>query len=122
MAISVTTTDLLRNRPPVRVPVKLASRSIKITLVLDPAAVASALRPHAQGDDRVAVDIAVEGRTLRADFNPKSVRKVIAAIREHGPEGVAVLIQGRLMADNSLTDCGLVAQPKTPKPAKAEAA
>jgi hypothetical protein len=88
---------------------------------LEPAAVATALQPFAHDDSRTRIQIEVEGRKLCADFAPKAVRKTLAAIREHGAEGVAVLIQGRLMADNTVADAGLVAQPKAPKPAKTEA-
>jgi len=95
----------------------LTARAIKIVLVLDPAAVEQTLRPLAIADRRVPIAVDVEGRRLTAEFAPKAVRKVLSVLAEHGADGVAVLIQGRLMADNSIADAGLVAQPKAPKPA-----
>lgn len=122
MAVSATTSGLLRRHPAAPLPVKLAARALKVTLVLDPAAVAAALRPHEHSDDRTLMEIAVEGRTVRCDFAPKAIRKALGLIRAHGPEGVAVIIQGKLVAGDRITEAGLVAQPKTPKPAEQEAA
>jgi hypothetical protein len=118
MAISVTTDGNLRHGP-----AKLGARSCKVTLLLDPAAVLAALKQHAQAaGDRVAVVVQVDGRSLTASINAKSVRKTVSAIRDQGPDGVAVIIQGRLMDDNSIAECGLVAQPKIRKPEAAAAA
>ena len=55
---------------------------------------------------------------MSVDLNAKSVRKAIAAIREHGSDNVAAIIQGRLAGD-SITAAGLVAQAKV-KPAEVE--
>jgi hypothetical protein len=59
----------------------------------------------------------VAGRTVTASVNAKAVRKAAATIAEHGPDMVAVILQGSLMLDNTLADSGLVAQVKQPKPA-----
>jgi UDP-N-acetylmuramate-alanine ligase len=90
----------------------LTARSLKVTLVLDPTEVAIALQPFAAVETRIPLQINVAGRSLRADFAPRAVRRALAALQEHGAESVSVLIQGRLMGDNSIADCGLVAQPK----------
>jgi hypothetical protein len=51
----------------------------------------------------------------------KSVRQAIAIVREHGPEAVAAIVQGRLSGDQ-IADAGLSVQPKRPKAVeKAEA-
>jgi hypothetical protein len=50
-------------------------------------------------------------RRVTADLNAKSVRKAVATISEHGPDGVAVIIQGKLVGD-AITEAGIVAQPK----------
>jgi hypothetical protein len=98
----------------------LTARSIKITLVLNTAEAAAVLRPFADTRHRVAVKIAVEGHRLSADFS-KAIHKALAAVEEHGPEGVAVLIQGKLVSGGRVIEAGLVAQPRTPKPAQGRA-
>jgi hypothetical protein len=92
--------------------VQLQARSIKLTLVLDPPAVAAALEPFATTEQRIPVTVSVEGRRLTADFPPRAVRRALATITEHGSDGVTCLIQGKLLADNSIGDAGLLAQPK----------
>jgi hypothetical protein len=49
------------------------------------------------------------------------VRRAIAMVREHGPEAVAAIVQGRL-SGNQIAEAGLSVQPKGPKPAPAETA
>jgi hypothetical protein len=101
---------------------QVTARSIKIVMVLDPAATVAAFRPfQAINTERALMEITVEGRKLRASFSTKSVRKVINTIKEHGAERVSVLIQGRLMGDDEIAEAGLVAQPKIAKPAAAAA-
>ena len=56
---------------------------------------------------------------LSAELNAKSVRRALATIGEHGPDGVSVIVQGKLVGD-TITEAGIFAQPKA-KPA-AEAA
>ena len=60
---------------------------------------------------RVVIDIRLPDRRVSVDLNAKSVRKALAAIGEHGPDGVAVIIQGKLVGD-TITEAGIVAQPK----------
>jgi hypothetical protein len=48
-------------------------------------------------------------------FNDRlTLDESFAAIEEHGPEGVVVVIQGRLMSGDKLADAGLVAQANAP--------
>jgi hypothetical protein len=61
-----------------------------VTLVVDGAVLAGYTVPER---DRPRVTIAAGGRTVTAELNPKSLRKAIATIREHGAEAVAVVLQ-----------------------------
>jgi hypothetical protein len=96
----------------------LNTRALKCTVVLDPAEVAQLVA--SDGKPRVVVAIRLPDRRVSADLNAKSVRKAIAAIAEHGPDGVAV-IQGKLVGD-TISEAGIVAQPKVRPQAAAEAA
>jgi len=95
------------------------NKALKVTAVLDPAAVASITVPN--GQPKFTLRITAAGRTYAADLNAKSLRRCIAAIGEAGPDGAAVILQGKLNGDTIL-EAGIVAQPKTPKPAAADAA
>ena len=88
----------------------LNARSLKCTIVLDPAEVAQLVT--ADGKPRVVIDIRLPDRRVSVDLNAKSVRKAVAAISEHGPDGVAVIIQGKLVGGDVITEAGIVAQPK----------
>ncbi len=66
---------------------------------------------------RVLLTIAVpDFGTLTADVAGKSVRKAQAQIAEHGVDGVAVIVQGRLVSGNRIIEAGLVCLPRPPKP------
>jgi hypothetical protein len=98
---------------------ELAARAIKLTVVLEAAAVAAiavldGVRP------RISVNAA--GRRLTAELNPKTLRKTIATIREHGPDQVAVVLQGKLAAGDAIEEGAITAQVKTPKPVPAPVA
>ena len=96
----------------------LNARALKCTIVLDPAEAAQIVA--ADGKPRVVIDIRLPDRRVSVDLNAKSVRKVLAAISEQGPDGVAVVIQGKLAGD-AITEAGIVAQPKV-RPQTAAAA
>jgi hypothetical protein len=100
-------------------PKPLNARAMKVTIVLDPAEVAQLVAPD--GKPRVVIDIRLPDRRVSVDLNAKSVRKAVATIGEHGPDGIAVIIQGKLLGD-TITEAGLVAQPKVKPAAAAEAA
>ena len=59
--------------------------------------------------------------TVTADLAAKSVRRAIAMVREHGPEAVAAIVQGRL-SGSQIAEAGLSVQPKGQKAEQAEAA
>ena len=94
--------------------VRTTARSLKTTLVLDAASFAGLKVPD--GQPKVAIEVKVGDRKVTASVNAKSVRKVAATIAEHGPDMVAVILQGLLAPDNTLAEAGLVAQVKQPKP------
>jgi hypothetical protein len=87
----------------------LNARALKCTIVLDPAEVAQIVA--SDGKPRTIIAIRLPDRRVSADLNAKSVRKAVAAIGEHGPDGVAVIIQGKLVGD-LITEAGIVAQPR----------
>ena len=94
----------------------LTTRGLKCTVLLDPAEVESLAL--VEGLPRVQLNIrTADGRTVIADIAAKSVRKVQATIAEHGTDGVAALLQGKLGKGDVLLEAGLVAQVKAPKPA-----
>ncbi len=57
---------------------------------------------------------------LSAELNAKSLRKCITVIEAAGSAGANVILQGKLEGD-ALMEAGIVATPKTPKPATGEA-
>jgi hypothetical protein len=91
----------------------LQSRTVKATIVLDPKALASVEVPNGLG--KVTLSILAGGRTITAEVNAKSLRRCVATIAENGPDGVAVVLQGKLEANDTLLEAGIAAQPKTPK-------
>ncbi len=90
----------------------VSAKALKVTTVLDPAVLAGLAVPN--GSARTEFVLDVGGRKVTGAFNSKSLRRAAAAIAEHGPEGVTIMVQGRLVGD-ALEDAGIVAQPKTPK-------
>jgi hypothetical protein len=96
---------------------ELAAKTIKLTVVLEAAAVAAIVVPDG-GRPRIVVSAA--GRRLTAELNPKTLRKTVATIREHGPDQVAVMLQGKLAAGDVIEEGAITAQVKTPRPPSAE--
>jgi hypothetical protein len=95
-----------------RPPAVVSARSVKVSLVLDPAQVLEALTPFAAVETRIAVAIDTPDRRLEADFAPRAVRRVLAAVAEYGIGNITVLIQGRLGAGDRVLEPALLAQPK----------
>ncbi len=96
---------------------KLESRALKASLVLDPAVLAAVVVPN--GTAKVTLRVAVAGQTIVADVNAKSLRRNIAVITDAGPDGVSVVLQGKLEPGNILTEAGISAQLKAPRAAAA---
>jgi hypothetical protein len=95
----------------------LVTRSIKVSAVLPPDALAKLHLPD--GQPRFLLTIETGNARYTADLSSKSVRKAKAAILEHGPEAVACVVQGKLDG-NRITEAGLTVQGKTPKPVAPE--
>jgi hypothetical protein len=93
----------------------LNARALKCTLVLDPNAVLTAIKPLQRIEARIPFRIAVDDRMLSCDFAPKAVRKAFNMIEEHGTDAVTVLIQGRLGSGDLVLEAGLVVQLKARK-------
>jgi hypothetical protein len=67
--------------------------------------------------DAVKLKIDVGGIFFTAPINPKSFRKVQAALKDGEPGAVVVVMTGELDLDTkTIGACGVVAQLKTPKP------
>ena len=92
----------------------LNARALKVTVVLDPAEISRLPDPKTP---RIELTIKVDGRSVRCDVAAKALRKAKATIAEHGTDGVATIVQGKLGAGDVVLEAGLVAQVKVPKEA-----
>jgi hypothetical protein len=93
----------------------LTGRPLKVVLVLDPKEIAEMKEPTTS---RVTIRAGVGGQVVNIDIASKALRKAQATIREHGIDGVNIIVQGKM--EHLIADAGLVATPKT-KPAAAPA-
>jgi hypothetical protein len=91
--------------------IETTSKALKVSLVLDPATLAGVVVPPGDG---VTLAIRLSDRTVTAVLNPKTFRKTVAAIAEHGPDSVALVLSGRLDG-SAIAEAGLSAMPKAPK-------
>src|SRR4051794_41813956 len=98
----------------------LTARSLKATLVLEPAQLSELV--VRDGVPRVELRIEVDGRTVTTDIAAKSARKALAAIREHGPDGVMAILQGKLGKGDVLLEAGLAGKTQGGQGAPAPAA
>ena len=104
----------LRQAPPVRDGLlDLTARSLKLTIVLDPAQLMAVTVPEGSGPLPFAV--AVGGRRVTGQLNPRTLRRVLNTLVEHGPEKVAVVLQGRLETGVVLAEAGITAQVRVVK-------
>jgi len=92
----------------------LAAKALKVTLVLDPAQLAEVIVPNGAGPQPLRITIGE--RRVKAQISAKSLRKAVAMIAEHGAEKVVLLLQGKLVEDDVISECGLVAQLRAPRP------
>jgi len=76
---------------------------------LDAAALAGVRVPN--GSDKVSLSIEAPQCTLKAVVNAKSLRRAVAAIEAAGPDGVVVVLQGKLEGDH-IVEAGIAATPK----------
>ena len=94
----------------------LSARALKITIPLDAMEVRTL--PDPGGQARCQLAVTCDGKVYTADIATKSLRKARATIAASGAENVFVMVHGKLRG-NEITECGLVAQVKTPKPSVA---
>jgi hypothetical protein len=97
---------------PVATSLTITARALKVTAVLDVAAVATL--PTPEGQARSDLVIACDGQTYIANIATKSLRKAKATIAANGAENTFVMVQGKLR-DSEIAECGLVAQAKVAK-------
>ena len=90
---------------------QFTAKAIKATLVLNAAEVAAT---DVVGDTAVFT-IAVGDQKVTGKFNAKTFRRVVALVREHGTDAVAVVAQGKLV-NGKLEEAGITGQLRTPKP------
>lgn len=93
-------------------------RSMRVVLPLAPENLMLIKLPN---EKRTRLRIQIHGRMIVAEIATKSLRKAIAVIAEHGADGVAAFVQGKLAPGNIVEEAGLIAQPKgqkvsTPEP------
>lgn len=89
----------------------VTARAIKVSVPLDPAAVAMLPAPD---QDRVELTVGCEGQRYATSISAKSLRKAKSTIAANGADAVFVLLQGKLKG-HEIIECGLVAQVKTAK-------
>jgi hypothetical protein len=90
------------------------ARTIKVTIPLDPAAVATLPTPEGQARSKLIINC--EGKIYNADIATKSLRKVKITIAANGAENVFVMVQGKLKG-GEIVEAGITAQMKGPKTA-----
>lgn len=99
--------------------IQTTAKALKVTLVLDPAPLVGITVPD--GVPRQTLAVLVDGRRVTAELASKSLRRAIAGITEHGIDGVACVLQGKLApSGNAIVEAGLSALPKAPKPTTME--
>jgi hypothetical protein len=100
--------------------------SLKITVPLAAAALPADLVPMDGPAGDPVLDLVLEGGslTVRAKINGKNYRKMLKQIAEHGPDNMAVALQGVLRPPPApgepfvLEGAGFQAVVKTPRPAE----
>jgi hypothetical protein len=96
----------------------VTAKTLKCVAVLDAQSVLNVVCPEG-GPARTVLMVKLPDRTLQADLASKSVRKVQAALEEHGVDSVACVLQGRLVGEQ-IADAGISGMVKQFKP-KSEA-
>jgi hypothetical protein len=101
---------------------------LKVTVPLAAAALPADLVPMDGPAGEPVLDLVLEGcpLTVRAKINGKNYRKLLKQVAEHGPDSVAVALQGVLRSPASpggplvLEGAGFQAVVKTPRPPEPE--
>jgi hypothetical protein len=82
-------------------------KSIKVTIMLDPAEVAdvvSSAAPH------LTISVVVGSRTLTGSIKTRTFKRTQAVIHQHGVGAVAVIVQGKLGLGGKLEEAAVIAQ------------
>ena len=98
----------------------LNAKSIKATIVLDPAEVSALVVQD--GKPFPGARIKVGDLVVAVPLNAKGVRKALAAIHANGVENVNVIVQGKMKITQTsvtLEEAGILAQPRAKKEAPA---
>jgi hypothetical protein len=102
-------------------------KGLKVAVPLQADAIPRDIVPMDGPAGEPVIELAVEGSDLvvRARLNGKNYRKMLKTIDEHGPDNVAVVLQGLLRPDGGggymLEGAGFQVNVKTPKAAAPEA-
>jgi hypothetical protein len=84
---------------------------VKVTIPLDPAAIAMLPLPDRE---RVELVVSCDGQRYTANIATKSLRKTKNTIAANNADAVFVMLQGKLKGDE-IVECGLVGQIKIVK-------
>jgi hypothetical protein len=104
-----TSTQHSRDRP---ARLDLSAKTVKVTVVIPPDQLFGVVVPN--GASKVDFRVSVGDRRLTGSFNAKSLRRAAAAAAEHGPEGCACVVQGKLVGE-VVEEAGIICQPRGPK-------
>jgi hypothetical protein len=96
----------------------LTARALKVTMVLDPAALLRVMVPD--GLPRATLKITVDRRAYTASIAAKNLRRAVTTITNEGAENFALVLMGNLVGE-TIEEAGLAAQPKGPRPMEAAA-
>jgi sRNA-binding protein len=90
---------------------KAQAKSLKVTLVIDPATLPDM---DTAGLKKVSLEIVIANGDLTAttEINSKSYRKALSSITEYGAENCTAIIQGSMKQYGVIDDAGLVVQQK----------
>jgi sRNA-binding protein len=90
---------------------KAQAKSLKVTLVIDPATLPDT---DTTGLKKVLLEIVIASGDLTAttEINSKSYRKALSSIAEYGAENCTAIIQGAMKQYGVIDDAGLVVQQK----------
>jgi hypothetical protein len=88
------------------------AKGMKVTTILDATPFVGLVVPP--GQPRAKIRIAIGDAVFTAEVAAKSLRRAVAIIGEHGPDGVALLLQGRLEGAE-IMECGIVANVRAAK-------
>ena len=102
---------------------KATARRLKVQTVLDAETflVLRAVPDNVPSRAELTIELGF-GRKVRANVATRAIRKVLATLAEHGPDSLAIVLQGALnLSNNVIEDAGLSAQIKAKREDRAAA-